>query len=152
MKRDFYEVEMKHRGEPGTETIMPKRGTKKSAGYDFYTKQKIVLGIGECCRVPLDVGAIMPENEFLDMRLRSSIGFNQPGVLLSNSAAVIDSDFAHNPKNDGNITLSIINLSNEPFVVEAGDRVAQGIFTKYEITDSDNATDERVGGGGSTGK
>ena len=152
MSRYFYEVELEHQGRPGVVTNLPKRGTKKSAGYDFYTKQDIYLHPGESCRVPLDVGAVMPDNQFLDMRLRSSIGFNQPGVFLSNSAAVIDADFSHNPKNDGNITLSIINLSGAPFIVNEGDRVAQGIFVNYYTIDDDDTTEERVGGGGSTGK
>ena len=44
------------------------------------------------------------------------------------------------------------NVSNEPVIIEAGEKLGQGIFVKYGITEDDNAIGERNGGFGSTGK
>lgn len=44
------------------------------------------------------------------------------------------------------------NLSNETVVIEAGEKLGQGIFMKYAKTDDDTAKGERTGGFGSTGK
>jgi dUTP pyrophosphatase len=46
--------------------------------------------------------------------------------------------------------ISLFNFSQETQVIEAGDRIAQGIFVKYEVTDDDHANGSRQGGFGST--
>ena len=83
------------------------------------------------------------------MTVRSSMG-KQP-VMIANTMGVIDSSYANNPDNDGNIGIRLFNLGDTIYTVHAGDRVAQGIFIKYLITDDDNAIAERNGGYGSTG-
>ena len=45
-----------------------------------------------------------------------------------------------------------MNISNETITIEAGEKLGQGIFMKYEITDDDNAKGDRTGGFGSTDK
>ena len=42
------------------------------------------------------------------------------------------------------------NLSNEVVTLHKGEKMGQGIFMKYEITDNDNASGDRLGGFGST--
>ena len=71
---------------------------------------------------------------------------------LDNTLAVIDRDYADNEKNEGDIMLALWNTSNKPVRYNAGDRIAQGLFVKFGITDDDNATGVRVGGIGSSGK
>lgn len=130
------------------ETKLPCRATKKSAGYDFYTKVSIDAEPGEVVKVWSDVKACMNDDEVLMMYVRSSMGGKW---MLSNSTGVIDSDYYSNPKNDGNIGLFLKNISNEKQHIDAGDRIAQGIFIKYLVTDDDDADGERIGGHGSTG-
>ena len=61
-------------------------------------------------------------------------------------------DYYNNLDNEGELGFLFYNLSNEPVVLEKGDKIGQGIFQKYLITDNDNAEGERVGGWGSSGK
>lgn len=65
---------------------------------------------------------------------------------------VIDSDYYGNEENDGEIGFTFYNLSNESVVIEKGEKLGQGIFQKFYITEDDEATGERKGGFGSTGK
>lgn len=61
-------------------------------------------------------------------------------------------DYYGNPNNDGEMMFAFYNVSNETVVIEKGEKLGQGLFIKYGITDDDNAEGERVGGFGSTNK
>ena len=91
----------------------------------------------------------MPSDEFLAIYIRSSIGIKKH-LMLNNSVAVIDSDFFNNKDNEGHIIIALYNYGDEPVTLEPFERVAQGVFQKYLIVDDDNATQERIGGIGST--
>lgn len=145
--RKFYEVKAECKKYDG-ETKLPCRATKRSAGYDFYSKVTINAEPGEVVKIWSDVKAEMNEDEVLMLYVRSSMGGKW---MLSNSTGIIDSDYFSNPKNDGNIGLFLKNISAEPQHIEIGDRIAQGIFMKYLVTDNDDADGERIGGHGSTG-
>ena len=60
-------------------------------------------------------------------------------------------DYADNPDNEGEIAALFYNMLDEDVVLEAGDKMMQGIFVKYAVTDDDNAEGKREGGFGSTG-
>lgn len=64
---------------------------------------------------------------------------------------VIDSDYVNNEDNEGEIGGLFYNMLDEDVVLKAGDKMMQGIFVKYGVTDDDNATGSRKGGFGSTG-
>ena len=72
-------------------------------------------------------------------------------LALVNSTGIIDSDYYNNEDNEGHIMIALLNFGNEPVTLEKGERVAQGIFSKYLITNDDDATGVRTGGIGSTG-
>ena len=54
-------------------------------------------------------------------------------------------------ENEGHILIALINMGKEEVQLEKGERVAQGIFSKYLIATDDDATGIRKGGIGSTG-
>ena len=60
-------------------------------------------------------------------------------------------DYYGNPDNDGEMMFAFYNVSKEPVTIEKGEKLGQGLFIKYGITDDDNAEGERKGGWGSTG-
>ena len=124
---------------------LPERGTKYSAGYDFYTANEspIEIGAGETVTIPTGIKAYMNNDEVLLIHVRSSVGIKR-GLVLANITPVIDSDY------ERNIILAIRNTTNETVVIQPKERLAQGIFMKYLITDDDNASGERKGGIGST--
>lgn len=64
---------------------------------------------------------------------------------------VVDADYYNNADNEGEIAGLFYNMLDEDVVLEAGDKMMQGIFVKYGTTDDDNAEGERSGGFGSTG-
>ena len=151
MIRGFQEVkkEFKKHGEA---VKLPTRGSKYSAGYDFYSPERIVVEpFGKSNVISTDVKAYMQEGEVLILHVRSSIGIKR-GLTLSNCTGVIDKDFYSNPDNDGNICFVLQNNTDKKQVIEKGERVMQGIFMPFLIADDDEATAERLGGIGSSGK
>ena len=52
-----------------------------------------------------------------------------------------DSDYYNNPDNEGHIFVKIQNEGDKEVTIKKGDAIAQGIFMKYLITDSDNSLD-----------
>ena len=73
-------------------------------------------------------------------------------MMLANTSGWVDSDYYSNPNNDGNIGINLRNLGNTPYIIQRGDRIAQGMFINYLVTDNDKTTTERLGGFGSSGK
>lgn len=65
---------------------------------------------------------------------------------------MIDSDYYENAENDGNIAFAFTNNGNEPLEVHVGDKIGQGIFIHYLLTDDDETEGKREGGIGSTGR
>jgi len=129
---------------------LPRRSTARSAGYDIEAAEDITippLGVG---KVPTGLKAYMANDEYLSIHIRSGISFRH-SLSLINDTGIIDSDYYNNPDNEGHIIIGIINLSKEPVTIRKGDRVAQGIFSKYLTTDDDEASEGRKGGFGSTG-
>ncbi len=93
----------------------------------------------------------MQKDEVLELYVRSSIGVKK-GIVLSNGTGIIDSTYYGNSGNDGNIGLPLWNTSNKRVVLEANERIAQGVFKKYLTIDNDTPlSQERTGGFGSSG-
>lgn len=129
---------------------LPHRSTAGSAGYDFYSPASFVLYPQESIIIPSGIKCEMPNNIFLAIAPRSSTAINY-GITLLNTIAIIDADYYNNPKNEGHIMLGFRNNGDFPWRVSYGDRVCQGIFLPYGITEDDDATESRNGGIGSTG-
>lgn len=129
----------------------PTRSTKKSAGYDIRAVGDYVIDVGDVAKIPTGLKVAMEDNEVFLMFIRSSIA-TKFGITLTNNVGVIDADYYNNPDNEGHFWLVLRNEGTEPFRIKNGDRLAQGIFVEYKITDDDDADSDRVGGFGSTGK
>ena len=129
---------------------LPKRATKGSAGYDFFTPVNIVLNPGESLKVPTGIRVEMEDNWVLQLYPRSGLGFKYR-LQLNNTVGIIDSDYFHSD-NEGHIFAKITNDSREGKTVElkAGEGFMQGIFLEYGITEDDCAMEKRNGGFGST--
>lgn len=99
--------------------------------------------------VSTGVKAYMPKNIYLELSVRSSCPLKY-WLIMANGVGIIDSDYADNPDNEGEIFFQLINLSTTPIILHKGDIIGQGIFKPYYITNDDKATAERTGGFGST--
>lgn len=133
--------------------VLPTRATKNSAGYDIsiIVEQPTIILPNKSVLFPTGIKVYMESNDVLLVYIRSSFGVKHD-INLSNGVCVIDADYVDNPKNEGNILVGLRNVSNNAITLPQGvHRVAQGIFTKYLITDADDSHATRVGGIGSTG-
>lgn len=99
--------------------------------------------------VSTGVKAYMPKDCYLELSVRSSCPLKY-WLIMANGVGIIDSDYADNPDNEGEIFFQLINLSPVPIILKKGDVIGQGIFKPYLKTDDDNAVKERMGGFGST--
>lgn len=154
-KKGYEKIDEEFRGnseEDYANLKLPKRATKGSAGYDFYSPVDFYLYPGETITLPTGIRCQMNENQVLLLFPRSGMGF-KCRLQLNNTVGVIDSDY-YGSDNEGHIMAKITNDSNEDKVIRVarGTAFMQGVFLRYDITDDDNAEGVRNGGFGSTGK
>ena len=154
--RRFEEVKEGFKKFPEVETRLPERADNQSAGYDFCSKEDYTLCPGEFHMFFTDVCAKMFFDNVLKIYTRSGNGIKR-GIILKNNVGIIDASYYGNPDNYGNIGIGLINIGEKPFEVHIGDRIAQGIFERYLITDDDKFIGKRnksmrTGGFGSTGR
>ncbi len=139
------------KGFENKEINLPKRATRYSAGYDIESCIDVIIKPGEIKMVPTGLKAYMGEDEVLKIYARSSLGFKKQ-LLLANSVGIIDKDYFENIDNDGHINVVLYNFGTKEVSLSKGERIAQGIFEKYLLTEDDSAFDTRQGGFGSTSK
>ena len=149
--RNFELVKMEARKHSDVEIKLPQRATKHSAGYDFYSPIDITITPKTMQMIWTDVKAQFEEDEVLLLCVTSGMG--KHGIMLANTIGVIDCDYYSNISNDGNLGFRLYNFSDQEYVIKAGDKIGQGIFTKFlTVTNEKEITNERVGGYGSTVK
>ena len=130
----------------------PFYATEKSAGMDLKAsiEEPIVLGPLERALIPTGLYIALPDGTEAQIRPRSGLAAKY-GISVLNSPGTIDADYR------GEIKVILVNLSNEPFTVNPGERIAQMVVAKYEkvVWDEVDTLDETQrgeGGFGSTGK
>lgn len=130
--------------------VLPTRGTKNSAGYDFRLPYDLEVKANESTSfLPTGIKCEIDDDKVLVLAPRSSLG-TKYGFQLSNTLGIIDADYYNNPDNEGDIAVKFKVEVDMSF--KANDRIVQGIIMKYYKIDDDNADKERSGGFGSTGK
>ncbi|MBB1150932.1 MULTISPECIES: dUTP diphosphatase [unclassified Myroides] len=130
---------------------LPHYETSQSAGMDLRANLSapITLNSLERAIVPTGLFIELPEGYEAQIRPRSGLAAKK-GITLLNSPGTIDADYR------GEIGIILVNLSNEPFVIENGERIAQMVIAKYEQIQWENTevlseTERGAGGFGSTG-
>lgn len=131
---------------------LPAYETIASAGLDLraFISEKITLKPLERRLIPTGLFIEIPVGFEAQVRPRSGLAFKN-GITVLNSPGTIDADYR------GEIGVLLINLSNDSFTIETGDRIAQLIFASVEqaewiSTETLSETDRGDGGFGSTGK
>lgn len=132
--------------------ILPTRSDTRSAGYDIYSTEDKWIYPNSMEKFTTNIKVYMEPDEVLMIHPRSSVGIKM-NLMLANTTGVIDSSYVDNKDNEGNIIVALFNYGNKPQQIKAGERIAQGVFMKYLITDDDNTKNtERSGGIGSSGR
>lgn len=131
---------------------LPKRATKGSAGYDFYSPITFTLKPCETIKIPTGIRVKIEDGWFLANFPRSGLGFKYR-LQLNNTVGIIDADY-YNALNEGHIMSKLTNDSkeNKEVLITAGNGFIQGIFLPFGITVDDESDEIRTGGFGSTSK
>jgi deoxyuridine 5'-triphosphate nucleotidohydrolase len=131
--------------------ILPEYQTAGAAAFDFHADlvEPKVLQPGERFAVPTGLAMAPPDGYAVMIYARSGLAAKQ-GITMANGVGVIDSDYR------GEYLILLINLSDQPFTIEPGMRVAQGVLTPVARADwrevrTLNQTKRGSGGFGSTG-
>ena len=128
--------------------LLPRRATKGSAGYDFFSPFDFTLGPNETIIIPTGTRVKIEEGYVLMLFPRSSLGFKYK-FTLDNTVGIIDSDYYYSD-NEGHIMAKLTNHSEKTLEIKQGIAFMQGIFVQFGITADDEATEIRNGGFGST--
>ena len=130
---------------------LPSYQTSQSAGMDLRANnpEPIVLKPLMRAIVPTGLFIELPKGYEAQIRPRSGLAAKK-GIGLVNSPGTIDADYR------GEIGVIVVNLSNEDFTIENGERIAQMVIAKHEVAswqevESLNESDRGSGGFGSTG-
>jgi dUTP pyrophosphatase len=130
---------------------LPYYSTEHSAGMDLraFLTEPVVLQPMERALIPTGLFIEIPEGFEAQVRSRSGLAIKN-GITVLNSPGTIDADYR------GEVKVILINLSNEPFTVQSGDRIAQMIIAQYEKIawneiEELSETERGAGGFGSSG-
>lgn len=133
----------------------PEYATSGSSGFDLRanTQTPIILKAGNRAIIPTGLYFELPDNFELQIRPRSGLAAKN-GVTVLNTPGTVDADYR------GEVKVILINLSIEDFVINHGDRIAQGVLATVtsknviNLLKRDNIssnTERGSGGFGSTG-
>ena len=130
---------------------LPHYATSQSAGMDLRANLEEPILLKPLQRTLVKTGLFMelPIGYEAQVRPRSGLAFKK-GITVLNSPGTIDADYR------GEISVILVNLSDEEFVIEDGERVAQMVIAKHEQVDWEVVvelveTERSAGGFGSTG-
>lgn len=131
---------------------IPKYETDGSAGLDLRANldQSITLKPMQRALVPTGLFIELEKGYEAQIRARSGLAIKN-GICLANGIGTIDSDYR------GEIKIILINLGDQDFEINSGDRIAQMVITNYEqvefeLVEQLNETERSDGGFGHTGK
>ena len=130
---------------------LPQYATEQSAGMDLRAnlREPIVLKPLERCLVPTGLYIALPAGYEAQVRPRSGLALKK-GITVLNAPGTVDADYR------GEVGVLLVNLSQEDFIVNDGERVAQMVIAKHEIADfieveELDETERGAGGYGHTG-
>ena len=130
----------------------PAYATPLSAGMDLKANlsEPVTLGPLERTMVPTGLYIALPEGYEAQIRPRSGLAARH-GITVTNAPGTVDADYR------GEVCVLLVNLSNEPFVINPGERIAQMVIARHEKAEwveveSLDETERGAGGFGSTGR
>lgn len=131
---------------------LPEYATSCSAGLDLRANidEPIVIESLHRAIVPTGLFIALPEGYEAQIRPRSGLAA-KAGITVLNSPGTIDADYR------GEIKVILVNLSDAPFMIEDGERIAQMVVARHEQVQWEGVevldeTARGAGGFGSTGK
>ena len=130
----------------------PSYATEYSAGMDLKANidAPVILGSLDRAMIPTGLFIELPEGYEAQIRPRSGLAAKH-GITVLNSPGTVDADYR------GEIRVVLVNLSEEPFEIVPGERIAQMVVARreqvqWEPVEVLDDTDRGAGGFGSTGR
>ena len=130
---------------------LPAYATPSAAGMDIHAalSEPVTLGPLERALIPTGLRIQLPQGYECQIRPRSGLALKK-GITVLNTPGTVDADYR------GEIGIILINLSNEPFTVNPGERIAQMVIKEYvrigwEPVDRIDETERGDGAFGHTG-
>lgn len=127
---------------------LPEYATSLSAGMDLRANlsEPVVLAPMQRALIPTGLFIALPAGYEAQVRPRSGLAIKK-GVTVLNSPGTIDADYR------GEVCVILVNLSNEPFTVADGERIAQMVIARHEQAEWCEVVqlDETERGGGGFG-
>ena len=130
---------------------LPKYQTSQSAGMDLRANIDVPVLLKPLDRklIPTGLHIALPEGYEAQIRPRSGLAIKH-GITIINTPGTIDPDYT------GDVGVILVNISNEDFVVQPGDRIAQMVINKFEqaefeVVEELDETERGKGGFGHTG-
>ena len=131
---------------------LPSYSTLLSAGMDLraHLDEPVVLAPGARTLTPTGLYISLPQGYEAQIRPRSGLALKK-GITILNTPGTIDADYR------GEIGIIVVNLSQEEFVINDGERIAQMVIAKHETIEweecgSLDETARGAGGFGHTGQ
>ena len=131
---------------------LPSYATEGAAGLDLRASltEAVTLRPLERKLIPTGLYIELPLGYEAQIRPRSGLSVRH-GITVINSPGTIDADYR------GEVQVPLINLSNEPFVIEDGERIAQMVIARHEVIQWEpveelSETKRGAGGFGHTGR
>ncbi len=133
--------------------LIPTRGSLQAAGYDLYAcleTESVEIEPHKTVKIGTGLSVEVPDGYFGAIFARSGLAAKQ-GLRPANCVGVADSDYR------GEYIVAVHNDTDEPKIIENGDRIAQLVIMPYlsvefEEAQELDATERGAGGFGSTGK
>ena len=134
-----------------SENELPRYETPLAAGMDVRANltESIVLKPLERAMIPTGLYVELPPGYELQVRPRSGLAIKH-GITVLNTPGTVDADYR------GELRAILVNLSNEPFEIKPGERIAQYVVARHEkveweVVEELSETERGAGGFGSTG-
>jgi dUTP pyrophosphatase len=133
----------------GEGLALPAYATAGAAGMDVLSAEEVTLGPGARHAVATGFALAIPPGYEIQVRPRSGLALKH-GITLPNTPGTIDSDYR------GELKIILINLGQEPFPIQRGDRIAQlvlapVVLAEWHDVEKLDGTARGEGGFGSTG-
>ena len=132
--------------------VLPEYQTLLSAGMDLRASSETEITLEPLQRELIGTGLFieLPEGYEAQIRPRSGLAFKF-GISVLNTPGTIDADYR------GEIKILLVNLSNDPFTINPGERIAQMVISKhsqasFEEVEVLGSSERSAGGFGSTGR
>lgn len=132
------------------DVALPEYATPGAAAFDLAAAADVTVDAGSVALVPTGLVIEVPAGMFLGIFARSSTPLKR-GLMVANGVGVVDSDYC-GPEDE--VKVAVINFTDKPVHVAAGDRIAQGLLLAAPRVTWEEAAElaaDSRGGFGATG-